>query len=226
MLKLYIFTYHCYKLECLLLKLFILQYLQYYLRIVTYLHWSLRHIYYVSGTLTSYYVTTFTINLKLVTSNLTIWLVSKNPWFVHHSNHVDLDCTIENDLFYLNNRLPQGRHHYLPDLIPFWNLPHRKFYQCPLFGTAPRRTHLKLDSDLESSLVDLNQIVNNIHISAVRIAPHHFLNKKIIFVDAYPGGQPIQEKLLKFRFWAHLIQFSLLIPNLISKNQRMHLNPL
>jgi len=133
-----------------------------------------------SGTLTSYYVTTFTIDVKLVTSNLTIWLVSKNPWFVHHSNHVDLDCTIENDLFYLNNRLPQGSHHYLPDLIPFWNLPHRKFYQCPLFGTAPHRTHLKLDSDLESSLVDLNQIVNNIHISAVRIAPHRFLNKSII----------------------------------------------
>ena len=138
-----------------------------------------------SGTLTSYYVTTFTINVKLVTSNLTIWLVSKNPWFVHHSNHVDLDCTIENDLFYLNNRLPQGSHHYLPDLIPFWNLPHRKFYQCPLFGTAPHRTHLKLDFDLESSLVDLNQIVNNIHISAVRIAPHHFLNKEFIFMNVY-----------------------------------------
>ena len=111
------------------------------------------------------------------TSNLTIWLVSKNPWFVHHSNHVDLDCTIENDLFYLNNRLPQGRHHYyLPDFVPFWDLS-RKSYQCRPVGTVPHQTHLKLDFDSESSLEDLNQIVNNIHIFAVHTVLHRFLEK-------------------------------------------------
>ena len=45
-------------------------------------------------------------------------------------------------------------------------------------------------------------------------------------IPAQLGCKPSQEKNLKLRFWAHLIQFFLLIPNMVSKNHRMHLNPL
>ena len=40
------------------------------------------------------------------------------------------------------------------------------------------------------------------------------------------GCKPSQEKNLRLRFCDHLIQFFLLIPNTVTKNHKMHLNPL
>ena len=40
------------------------------------------------------------------------------------------------------------------------------------------------------------------------------------------GCKPFQKKFWKLGFCAHLIQFFLLIPNMVTKNHRMHLNPL
>ena len=48
----------------------------------------------------------------------------------------------------------------------------------------------------------------------------------VYLADYILGCKPFQEKKLKSRFWPHLIQFFLPIPNMVSKIHKMHLNPI